>query len=186
MDDNLLDEIITLKYNFDSNGRRATLDRIFKHRQAYPHDWVLKRRREYLETITDDIKFDLLIENVRLQKYMDEGKELETLLTRDTIAKISHLLDKIDKELYYAENPMEDNSEKIRMAKEVPFENFLDFNKFGQAVCPFHADKDPSMKYYPKSNTVHCFGCGRSWDTIQFVRDMYNLNFKEAVAKCLA
>ena len=186
MDDNLLDEIITLKYNFDSTGRKATLKCISDLKLSYPREWAVKRRREYLEAISDDIKFDLLIENLRLEKYTEEGKPLEVLLTKEDIKELSNRLDKIEKEVYFTENPTEDNTENVRLAKEVPFENFMEFNKFGQAACPFHADKDPSMKYYPKSNTVHCFGCGRSWDTIQFVRDMYNLTFKEAVAKCLA
>ena len=186
MDDDLLDEIIAQKYNFDSNGRKATIKAISEHKQSYPLGWARKRREAYLEVISDDIKFDLLIENLRLEKYISEGKPLEILLTKESIKELSNRLDKIEKEFYYTENPMEDKSDKVRLAKEVPFENFLEFNKFGQAVCPFHADKDPSMKYYPKSNTVYCFGCGRSWDTIQFVREFYGLSFTEAIAKCLA
>lgn len=186
MDDNLLDEIITLKYHFDSTGRKATLKAISELRQSYPLEWVKERRRTYLESITDDIKFDLLIENLRLEKYIEEGKSLEVLLTKEDIKELSNRLDKIGRELFYADNPTEDYADKVRLAKEVPFENFLEFNKHGHCICPFHADKDPSMKYYPKSNTVHCFGCGRSWDTIQFVRELYDLSFKEAIAKCLA
>ena len=186
MDDNLLDEIITKKYQFDSVGRKATSKAISELRQAFPRGWVKERRREYLEGISADIRFALWVETARLEKYTEEGKPLEVLLTKEDIKGLSNRLDKIEKELFYADNPVEDNTDRIRLAKEVPFEHFMEFNKFGQAVCPFHADKDPSMKYYPKSNTVHCFGCGKSWDTIQFVRDMYDLNFKEAVAKCLA
>ena len=186
IDDNLMDEIVNLKYSFDSSGRKRTLERISQHKQSYPLEWVKKRRRAYLEALSDDIRFCLLIETSRLQKYTSEGKPLEILLTKETIKGLSNRLDKIEKEFYYTNNPSEDNSERVRLAKEVPFDNFIEFNKFGQAICPFHADKDPSMKYYPKSNTVHCFGCGRSWDTIQFVRELYDLSFKEAIAKCLA
>lgn len=185
MDDNLLDEIITKKYQFDSVGRKATSRAISELRQSFPREWVLKRRREYLESISDDVKFALLIETARLEKYTEEGKPLEVLLTKEDIKGLSNRLDKIEKEIYFTNNPTEDNTEKVRLAKEVPFENLLEFNKFGQAVCPFHADKEPSMKYYSKSNTVHCFGCGKSWDTIQFVRDMYDLSFGEAISRCL-
>jgi hypothetical protein len=185
MDDNLLDEIIALKYRFDSNGKQATSKRVSELRQSYPHEWVQKCRREYLDTISDDIRFELLIENLRLEKYTSEKRELKALLVKETIKELSHRLDKIEKEIYFTENPTEDNSEKVRMAKEVPFDNFLEFNKFGQAVCPFHGDTAPSMKLYG-NNTVHCFSCHKSWDTIQFVRELYNLGFKEAIAKCLA
>jgi hypothetical protein len=186
MDDNLLHEIITRKYQFDSTGRKATSKAISELRQSYPLEWVKERRREYLESISEDIKFYLLIENLRLEKYTEEGKPLEVLLTKEDIKELSNRLDKIERELFFADTPTEDNAEKVRLAKEVPFEYFIEFNKFGQTVCPFHEDKDPSMKYYPKSNTVHCFGCGKSWDTIQFVRDLYDLSFREAIAKCLA
>lgn len=186
MDEDTLDDILRLKRHFDSEGRKATSKRISELRQSYPREWALKCRREYLGDITDDIKFDLLVENLRLEKYTHEGKPLEVLLTKETIKELSNRLDKIEKEIYFTENPTEDGSDKIRLAKEVPFENLIELDKFGKAVCPFHADKDPSMKYYPKSNTVHCFGCNKSWDTIQFVRDLYDLNFKEAVDRCLA
>lgn len=185
MDDNLLDEIIALKYKFDSNGKQATSKRVSELRQSYPHEWVQKCRREYLDTISDDIKFELLIENLRLEKYTKEGKPLEVLLTKEDIKELSHRLDKIEKEIYFTENPSEDTTERVMLAKDVPFDNFLEFNKFGQAVCPFHGDTAPSMKLY-QNNTVYCFSCHKSWDTIQFVRDMYDLSFKEAIAKCLA
>ena len=185
MEDNLLDEIIALKYKFDSTGKKATSKRISELIQSYPHEWVRKCRRDYLDTISDDIRFELLIENLRLEKYTSERKELKILLVKDTIRELSNRLDKIEKEIYFTENPTEDNTERVRMAKEVPFDNFLEFNKFGQAVCPFHGDTAPSMKLYP-NNTVHCFSCHKSWDTIQFVRELYNLDFKGAIAKCLA
>ncbi len=185
MEDNLLDEIIALKYKFDSTGKKATSKRISELIQSYPREWVQKCRRDYLDTISDDIRFELLIENLRLEKYTSERKELKILLVKDTIRELSNRLDKIEKEIYFTENPTEDNTERVRMAKEVPFSNLLEFNRFGQAVCPFHGDSDPSMKLYP-NNTVHCFSCHKSWDTIQFVRELYNLDFKGAIAKCLA
>jgi DNA primase len=35
--------------------------------------------------------------------------------------------------------------------------------------CPFHADDTPSLQVYPKTNTWHCFGCGKGADTIDFI-----------------
>ena len=34
--------------------------------------------------------------------------------------------------------------------------------------CPFHADDTPSLQVYPKTNTWHCFGCGKGTDGIGF------------------
>jgi DNA primase len=35
--------------------------------------------------------------------------------------------------------------------------------------CPFHDDKDPSLKIYPETNTFNCFGCGAAGDVIEFI-----------------
>lgn len=34
--------------------------------------------------------------------------------------------------------------------------------------CPFHKEETASMRIYPDTNTFHCFGCGKSGDTIEF------------------
>ena len=47
--------------------------------------------------------------------------------------------------------------------------------------CPFHTDKNPSMKIYDK--TFYCFSCNRTGDLIQFVQYLFNLSFKEAMKK---
>lgn len=39
--------------------------------------------------------------------------------------------------------------------------------------CPLHGgeDKNPSARIYPSSNKIHCWGCGKTRDSIQVVRD---------------
>ena len=34
--------------------------------------------------------------------------------------------------------------------------------------CPFHDEATASMRIYPDTNSFHCFGCGKSGDTIEF------------------
>lgn len=184
MNDSVLDSILEYKRHFDSDGKKRVSTLIMKHTLDYPIEWIKKCRREYLETIIDEIRFDIIIENARMEKYHDSMDKLGIALTRDTIKELSNGLDKIDKEIYFTENPQVDISAKIGDAKSVPFGNFLEFNRYGQAICPFHGDKDPSMKLY-SNNTVHCFSCHKSWDTIQFVRDLYGLTFMEALEECL-
>ena len=48
------------------------------------------------------------------------------------------------------------------------------------AVCPFHNDKNPSMKLN-EEGFYHCFGCHESGDVIKFVQKMENLDFMDAV-----
>jgi len=50
----------------------------------------------------------------------------------------------------------------------------------GMMCCPFHDDKNPSMKV---DNRFHCFGCGEDGDVIDFVGKLYSLSPKQAAEK---
>ncbi|MDD4193012.1 MAG: CHC2 zinc finger domain-containing protein, partial [Mangrovibacterium sp.] len=52
--------------------------------------------------------------------------------------------------------------------------------------CPFHEDEKPSMKIYPDTNTFHCFGCGCSGDTIEFIQQKEQCTKHEAILKAAA
>ncbi len=47
----------------------------------------------------------------------------------------------------------------------------------GMCVCPFHDDKNPSMKV---DRRFHCFGCQADGDVIDFVSRLENVSPKEA------
>ena len=47
----------------------------------------------------------------------------------------------------------------------------------GMAVCPFHPDKNPSMKL---DKRYHCFACQADGDVIDFVAKYYNRSPREA------
>lgn len=71
--------------------------------------------------------------------------------------------------------------DEVLRAKTYPLSNFLEFTRY-KACCPFHNEKTPSLHYYPKTNTAHCFGsCGKTYDAIDFYRDAHNCGFKQAV-----
>ena len=53
----------------------------------------------------------------------------------------------------------------------------IKINRNGMAVCPFHKDKNPSMKI---DNRYYCFGCGEKGDAIDFVAKFYGLGKKDA------
>ena len=48
------------------------------------------------------------------------------------------------------------------------------------AVCPFHPDKNPSMKL---DKRYHCFACQADGDVIDFVAKYFNLSVKESAEK---
>lgn len=54
--------------------------------------------------------------------------------------------------------------------------------KHGFMVCPFHGDKDASLKVYPGTGGWHCFGCGKGGSVIDFVMEHENCDFRTAVA----
>ena len=59
----------------------------------------------------------------------------------------------------------------------------LKANKNDMLKCPFHGDKDPSLKVYTNTNTFNCFGCGKSGDQIEFIQLKENCSKHEAIVK---
>ncbi len=52
-------------------------------------------------------------------------------------------------------------------------------NMFG--LCPFHSEKTPSFSVSPDKQIYHCFGCGKGGGVINFIMEIENLSFPEAV-----
>ncbi|GAB3929188.1 CHC2 zinc finger domain-containing protein [Larkinella terrae] len=48
-------------------------------------------------------------------------------------------------------------------------------------ICPFHAEKTPSLVIYPQNNTYHCFGCGKHGDVISFYAGVAGLDYTPAM-----
>lgn len=49
------------------------------------------------------------------------------------------------------------------------------------ACCPFHTEKTPSFSVNRNKQFFHCFGCGISGNAINFLMNLNNLEFVEAV-----
>jgi DNA primase len=47
--------------------------------------------------------------------------------------------------------------------------------------CPFHNEKTPSFHVLPDKQFYHCFGCHKGGGVINFIMDMENLSFPDAV-----
>lgn len=52
-------------------------------------------------------------------------------------------------------------------------------NLFG--LCPFHSEKTPSFSVSPDKQIYHCFGCGKGGGVINFIMEIENLSFPDAV-----
>src|SRR5687768_3795762 len=52
-------------------------------------------------------------------------------------------------------------------------------------LCPFHTEKTPSFGVTPSIGRYKCFGCGAGGDVINFIQEIEQLTFWEAL-KALA
>jgi len=50
-------------------------------------------------------------------------------------------------------------------------------------ICPFHADKHPSLVVDPERKLFHCFGCGAGGDVFKFLMKIEHLDFGEALER---
>ena len=57
----------------------------------------------------------------------------------------------------------------------------IEVNRSGMACCPFHDDKNPSMKL--NKDYFYCFGCGATGDVIDLVAKLFDLSSYEAAQK---
>lgn len=63
-------------------------------------------------------------------------------------------------------------------------QQYLGLKKVGsawKALCPFHTEKSPSFLVNEERQIYKCFGCGKGGDVLNFVMEMENLTFPEAL-----
>ena len=78
-----------------------------------------------------------------------------------------------------AENVFEAVKQSVSTREAAAFYG-IKVKRNGMACCPFHDDKNPSMKV---DQRFHCFGCGADGDVIDFIAKLFNLSPKEAAEK---
>ena len=78
-----------------------------------------------------------------------------------------------------AENVFEAVKQSVSAREAAEFYG-IEVKRNGMACCPFHDDKNPSMKV---DQRFHCFGCGADGDVIDFTAKLFDLSPKEAAEK---
>ena len=78
-----------------------------------------------------------------------------------------------------AENVFEAVKQSVSTREAAEFYG-IKVSRTGMACCPFHDDKNPSMKV---DQRFHCFGCGADGDVIDFTAKLFDLSSKEAAEK---
>ncbi len=149
-----------------------------------PESFKRASRVEYLkECMTERIveTWGLI---ARYEEYQRTDRVLERLLTGEEIQSLVRGILSLQAEILslrgFEKVATGMTEEAIRRAREYRFTNLLEFRR-NQARCPFHEDKSPSMHLYGAENRVHCFSCGRGWDTISFLMDRDGVSFQDAV-----
>lgn len=54
-------------------------------------------------------------------------------------------------------------------------------SRYGRIPCPLHNGRDKNFSY--KKNSFKCFVCGKSGSVIDFVMELYGLNFRQATLR---
>lgn len=52
-----------------------------------------------------------------------------------------------------------------------------------KGLCPFHTEKTPSFTVSPQKNLYYCFGCGAGGNAFNFLMQIENIDFSEALKK---
>lgn len=69
---------------------------------------------------------------------------------------------------------------RIERAKTYPINKLLSFTH-KKSLCIWHSENTPSLSFFPKTNSVYCFGCSKYGDAIDVYRHVHQCSFKQAV-----
>lgn len=83
-------------------------------------------------------------------------------------------------------NLTEDKKQQIIESNDIVevIEEFLPLKRNGtnyKANCPFHKEKTPSFVVSKDKQIYHCFGCGKSGDSINFLMEYKNWTYIESI-----
>lgn len=67
-------------------------------------------------------------------------------------------------------------------ARQIAEHHGIQIKRNGMCCCPFHPDKNPSMKV---DKNYHCFGCGVGGDAIDMMARLENISQYEAVKQII-
>ena len=160
--------------------------------ELYGKDKVKAKKLFFLENKVNQL--DKILQSI-LEDYNTSFRRGIPFWFRDVIMemknyqKLRRIRNKTQIEIYLLKYSKEIKGyltpQEIAQASSFPFDQIIQFNRAGFALCPQHEEKKASLHLIKESNRVYCFGCNYTADPIQYVMDVHHLNFPEAVKSLL-
>jgi hypothetical protein len=138
-----------------------------------------------LDSIKNDVK-TIVQKKVSDYRHYNVLLDLYTTLAVEphysTTVKRLEELEKIQSNFKYSKAVGSSHTQiKPADVKHVSITKYIEFNSSGKARCLWHEERTPSMQYYPQTNTLKCFGCGKFADIIDVVQEVHKVDFRTAL-----
>ena len=81
----------------------------------------------------------------------------------------------------------QDTIEEIKSRSDIVqiIGSFVELKRSGstsyKGLCPFHNEKTPSFSVDSARQTYHCFGCGKGGNAVNFITDIEQCSYVEAL-----
>lgn len=179
----LQDKEVILCFDNDKTGAEGMV----KILKRLPHaKVVLIPQRPHIKDLTDYVQYggDIhgLLKTAKhystIEQVRDERAERVSVF--ESVLFHDEYIEAFTPRVMPNSRPHTASTDATERAKQYPIENLVKFTH-KKACCIWHTERTPSLAYYPHTNTVYCFGCGKHGDAIDVYRRLHDCSFKDAV-----
>lgn len=163
--------------SFDEYWKGKDVTEYLQNHKKEEFDVLIKKAVTLPRPSNDTIKeINSAIDKVTIERRRIKSDRVSTALLEEHLQILNGLKQSVERK-----KKKKEFDDDFTNVKQVPIDRFIDFNGAGFANCIWHSEKSPSMKYYPKTNLVFCFGCSKSADVISVVRQINSCTFPQAL-----